>query len=41
MTFGEEISCPSCQQKFNFGDRLGDEFEKIYEKHLIFMKNLL
>jgi hypothetical protein len=40
MTFGEEISCPSCQQKFNFGDRLGDEFEKIYEKDLTYIKTL-
>ena len=41
MEFGEEIGCPSCQQKFHYGDRLGDEFEKIYEKDLTYNKTLI
>ena len=38
---GEEIDCPSCQKDFNFGDKLGDGFEKIYDKDLTFVKPLI
>jgi hypothetical protein len=41
ITSGEEINCPSCQIKFIFGDKLGDEFEKIYEKDLTCVKPLI
>ena len=41
IIIGEEISCPSCQQKFNFADKLGEDFDKIYSKDLIYVKTLI
>lgn len=34
---GEEIHCPHCQQDFRFGDKLGDEYEKIYANKLVYI----
>ena len=35
---GEEIHCPHCQQDFHFGEKLGDEYEKIYANELTYIK---
>ena len=37
----EEISCPNCQKKFNFDDKLREEFNKIYSNDLIDVKTLI
>ena len=33
----EEIHCPHCQLDFRFGDKLGDEYEKIYANKLVYI----